>query len=90
MPRVAPATIAAIAASLRDNTGIVIPFYRGRRGNPVAIGAAYRDELLQLTGDVGARALFQRHAAQVVRLDVDDPGVLADVDTPRDLTQLSD
>jgi molybdenum cofactor cytidylyltransferase len=90
MPRVRPATIAAIAAGLRDEAGIVVPFHRGQRGNPVAIGAAYRDELLGLTGDVGARALLQRHAAQLVRLEVDDPGVLADVDTPDDLTELAD
>jgi molybdenum cofactor cytidylyltransferase len=90
MPRVRPATIAAIAAGLRDGSAIVIPVHGGERGNPVAIGAAYRDELLELTGDVGARALFQRHAARLVRLEVDDPGVLADVDTRDDLTEFAD
>jgi molybdenum cofactor cytidylyltransferase len=88
MPRVMPATISAIAAALQGPEHIVIPFYRGQRGNPVAIGAAYRAALLELTGDVGARALFERHAEHVTRLAVDDCGVLADVDTPGDLREL--
>lgn len=88
MPRVRPETIAAIASALRQSDGIVVPFHRGQRGNPVAIGAAYRAALLELTGDVGARALFERHARHVTRLEVDDPGVLADVDTPQDLRTL--
>jgi molybdenum cofactor cytidylyltransferase len=88
MPRVKPATIAAIVTALRGPDDIVIPFHRGRRGNPVAIGAAYRAALLELSGDVGARALFERHARHVHRLEVDDPGVLADVDTPGDLEGL--
>jgi molybdenum cofactor cytidylyltransferase len=88
MPRIRPATISAIAAALHNAEGIVIPFHHGQRGNPVAIGAAYRAELLGLTGDVGARALFERHARHIVRLEVDDPGVLADVDTRQDLQTL--
>jgi molybdenum cofactor cytidylyltransferase len=89
MPRVKPATIAAIAAGLRGPTDIVVPFHRGKRGNPVAIGAAYRQDLLDLSGDIGARALFERHGRNVSKLEVDDPGVLTDVDTPRDLASLS-
>jgi molybdenum cofactor cytidylyltransferase len=88
MPRVKPATIAAVAAALQSDAAIVIPFHRGERGNPIAIGRAYRDELLQLSGDVGARALFQRHASKLSRIEVDDPGVLADVDTPAHLAEM--
>jgi molybdenum cofactor cytidylyltransferase len=88
MPRVKPATIAAVAAALQSDAAIAIPFHQGRRGNPIAIGRAYREELLQLSGDVGARALFQRHATELSRIEVDDPGVLADVDTPGDLAEM--
>jgi molybdenum cofactor cytidylyltransferase len=88
MPRVKPATIAAIAAAWCAPDGIVVPFHRGQRGNPVAIGAAHRAALLELAGDVGARALLERYAQHVTRLEVDDPGVLRDVDTPADLERL--
>ena len=46
-------------------------------------GAANR--LLRLIGDSGAGELLRRHAADLVICEVDDPGVLRDVDRPRDL-----
>jgi len=47
-----------------------------------------RDELLQLRGDTGARAILERHRAEIVRIECDDPGVLFDVDTREDLRGL--
>jgi CTP:molybdopterin cytidylyltransferase MocA len=38
---------------------------------------------------VGAREIVQTHAAQVLALEVADPGVLADVDTREDLASLA-
>ncbi|MDQ7977102.1 nucleotidyltransferase family protein [Paraburkholderia sp. SARCC-3016] len=87
MPRIAVATIEAVARTLDDGASIVAPYYRGQRGHPAGFGPAHRDALLALDGDTGARALFALHA--VTRLDLDDAGVLADVDTPDDLRKLS-
>jgi molybdenum cofactor cytidylyltransferase len=42
---------------------------------------------LALEGDVGLRALFGRAPVEVV--EVDDPGILVDVDTPGDLERLN-
>jgi molybdenum cofactor cytidylyltransferase len=86
MPRIAPGTIEAVARTLDGGASIVAPYCRGQRGHPVGFGPAHRDALLALDGDTGARALFALHT--VTRLDVDDPGVLADVDTPEDLRNL--
>jgi molybdenum cofactor cytidylyltransferase len=44
--------------------------------------------LLELSGDEGARRVVAANAARVLELAVDDPGVLADVDTPADLQRL--
>jgi molybdenum cofactor cytidylyltransferase len=81
MPSVKTHTIKAIAAELARGASIVVPTYRGERGHPVAFESRHRDALLELSGDVGARALLERHADHVVRLAVDDPGILQDVDT---------
>ena len=83
MPRIAPDTIGAVARAVDEGASLAAPYYRGRRGHPVGFGAEHRDALLALDGDAGARALFAVH--RVTRIDVDDPGVLADVDTPADL-----
>ena len=89
MPRVRPDTIRAVAEKLATGAGIVVPSYRGERGHPVGFGSRFKQELLSLSGDAGARALLKLHADQLVRLDVDDPGVLQDVDTPSDLARLT-
>jgi molybdenum cofactor cytidylyltransferase len=87
MPRIAVATIEAVARTLDGGASIVAPYYQGQRGHPAGFGPAHRDALLALDGDTGARALFALHP--VTRLDLDDAGVLADVDTPDDLRKLS-
>jgi molybdenum cofactor cytidylyltransferase len=84
MPLVQPRTLTRVAAELRQHT-IVYPQFRGRRGHPVGIGTELYSELAALSGDEGARRLLGRYPAHA--LEVDDPGVLMDVDTVEDLGQ---
>ncbi len=83
MPAVAAGTVSLVCRAFEAASppAIVVPVHAGRRGHPVLFGRAYREELLGLSGDVGARRLFSRHAGRVVEAAVDDPGVLTDVDT---------
>jgi molybdenum cofactor cytidylyltransferase len=87
MPEVASATIAALVAAWRPlgPRAIVAPVFRGRRGHPVVFGADHLPALRALRGDRGARDLLKEHAADVVLVPVDDPGVLVDLDSPPDL-----
>ena len=66
---------------------ICVPFHDGQRGNPILWSFEYVDELMRLTGDVGARHLLARHSARVQRVEIDDPGVLRDVDTSEALAE---
>ena len=86
MPFIRADSIRAVAAALQSGAKLVAPAYRGERGHPVGLAASYRDELLALTGDAGARGIINRDAAQMQLIEVDDPGVLRDIDTPGDLT----
>lgn len=70
------------------NAKAVVPRYQGRRGNPVLLAAALFPELQLLAGDVGARAVLAAHAEAVRWLDLDDPAVLLDADTPEMFAQL--
>ncbi|RXZ42115.1 nucleotidyltransferase family protein [Crenobacter cavernae] len=89
MPAIRPDTIQTLADELATPSSIVAPYYLGQRGHPVGFGRAYYAELAALTGDAGARPVLQAHANCVIRVDVDDAGVLVDVDTPADLKRLS-
>jgi molybdenum cofactor cytidylyltransferase len=83
MPFVAPSTLHALDAAVREGAAIAAPLFEGRRGNPVAFGAQHRDDLLALDGDQGARRLLAN--SPVATIDVLDPGILRDIDTPSDL-----
>ena len=85
MPTVQPASVLAVAAKLPQHV-VVYAQHRGRRGHPVGFSAELYSELVQLSGDEGARRLVARYPSFGVELD--DPGVLADVDTNDDLAAL--
>ncbi|MCX7781460.1 MAG: NTP transferase domain-containing protein, partial [Negativicutes bacterium] len=62
---------------------IIAPVYQERRGTPVLFALEYwRDELLALIGDQGARGLLERYPEQVAFLPVADGKLLWDADTP--------
>jgi len=85
MPYVQPATHTAIMRALADGAAIAAPVYRGERGHPVGLSARFREDLLALEGDAGARMILKSHAHEIRLVEVDDPGVLKDIDTPADL-----
>ena len=82
MPLVRPGTLRAVAESL-EHHAVVYAQYKGRRGHPVAFAAELFSELIMLDGDEGARRIVTRYPVHGEELD--DPGVLMDVDTREDL-----
>jgi len=82
MPMVRPATLLAVAAALEHHP-VAYAQYQGRRGHPVGFAAELYSELMMLSGDEGARRIVARYPA--IGVDVDDPGVLLDLDTEADL-----
>lgn len=89
MPWVSEVTHQQVALALQRGASIVAPFHQGQRGHPVGFGAAWGADLAGLSGDEGARALLRQQADQLIRIAVDDPGCLQDVDTPQDLDRTS-
>ena len=85
MPLVTASTLLQVAGGLAQHA-VVYAQYRGRRGHPVAFGAELFSDLVQLSGDEGARRVMARYPS--FGIEVDDPGVLMDVDTEADLAAL--
>lgn len=82
MPFVLPETIDAVARRL-DDDAIVVPMYAGQYGHPVGFGRHHGLALAGLSGERGARRVLQSHPLQ--ELEVDDAGILWDVDEPQRL-----
>jgi molybdenum cofactor cytidylyltransferase len=85
MPWIDPATIVKVADALRAGANITAPALRGRRGHPVGFSRLHHAALAALTGDLGARGVVEANTANIVQIDSDDAGILADVDRPQDL-----
>jgi molybdenum cofactor cytidylyltransferase len=85
MPMVRPATLLAVAAALEHHP-VAYAQHQGRRGHPVGFAAELYSELMMLSGDEGARRIVARYPA--IGVDVDDPGVLLDLDTEADLAAM--
>lgn len=85
MPLVQPGTLRAVAAALAEHP-VAYAQHNGRRGHPVGFAAELYSELVRLDGDEGARRLVARYPSCGV--DVDDAGVLLDLDTVEDLSLL--
>lgn len=85
MPLVRTTTLVAVAAQL-EHHAVVCAHYKGRRGHPVGFSAELYSELVTLAGDEGARRLVARYPS--LGLELDDPGVLIDVDTEADLASV--
>lgn len=88
MPWIRPETIRAVASAIEQGASLAAPCYQGRRGHPVGFGREFRDRLMVLEGDAGARALLISHAVEIQLIDCNDPGVVKDVDVLRDVAAL--
>ena len=85
MPWIETTTIARVAGAVASGAGIAAPFHRGERGHPVGFGAAFYQALAALTGDEGAKTIIAAHRDRMIRIDVEDPGILRDIDKREDL-----
>jgi molybdenum cofactor cytidylyltransferase len=83
MPWLPLELVRAVALTITTPETIAAPWRNGQRGHPVGFGAAWRDELLKLDGDEGARDLLKTQP--VTRILTEDDGAFRDVDTPGDL-----
>lgn len=84
LPLVQPATLRTLADLLLHHP-VVIPVWQGQRGHPVGFSAVCLSSLLELQGDRGAASVVKKFGA--VEVQVDDAGIVTDVDTVEDLAR---
>lgn len=84
MPFIETSTYRYIAEQVTTDS-VVTPTFDSRMGNPVAFGRNFFTDLAGLTGDSGGRKLTSMYPQAVRELQVSDPGILQDIDTPQQL-----
>lgn len=85
-PFVHAGTVASLQHAYQADAGrrVVMPEHAGKGGHPVVVPGAVVDALLAWRGEGGLRAFWLQRADLCLRLRVDDPGAVRDVDTPAD------
>jgi molybdenum cofactor cytidylyltransferase len=82
-PLVRPATVARLLDAARaSGAPLTVPVLDGRRGHPALFAASLFADLVDPRLEGGARTVVHRRLDEARLVDVDDPGVVADIDTP--------
>jgi molybdenum cofactor cytidylyltransferase len=89
LPLLRPESLRRVAAAVAAGYGVVLPTHLRQQGHPVGFGAQCREALLQLTGAQGAASVAkaQKAAGNALEMELDDPGVVTDIDTLADLAR---
>lgn len=85
MPFVSAATVAAVAGRATATGATVVPSHTGRRGHPIAIPRPLCNALLTMPPSITLKEALAALSTASEILEVDDAGVLRDVDVPADL-----
>lgn len=75
-------TLDRLLAAHGEGCPATAPVYRGRRGNPAILARELFPRIAELRGDTGARRILDGLGGALRLVDVDDPGVLRDIDSP--------
>lgn len=86
-PFVREQTVRAVRDLLAQHA-LVVPTHQGKAGHPVGFARCHFAALARMSGDQGARTMIQRLRDEACFVEFDDPGVIADIDTPGDLERL--
>jgi molybdenum cofactor cytidylyltransferase len=73
-----------VDAYLETGKGIVLPVYEKERGHPVIIDMKYKNEVENLSPDIGLRGTVYSHPEDILEVDVDTPNILQDIDDEAD------
>jgi molybdenum cofactor cytidylyltransferase len=80
--------IRALAEAKKLNKSIVVPFFRGQRGNPVILDFAYKEAILNVAGETGCRRVIKRNPDQVFAVEMETDHAVRDIDTVEDYRKL--
>ena len=85
-PAAAPATLDALLAPMDPHRAplVRVPRYRSKRGHPIWFSSQLTPEFLALPAYGPARDVVARYRDRTEFLDLDDPGIVADIDSPED------
>ncbi len=91
-PSLAAADVTAIAEAFlaRPDCAVLVPTFRGERGNPIVLASATLADILARGGNFGCKQFVSKNADLVTPFPMSDGHVLADLDRPEDYSAFVD
>ena len=65
----------------RNIKEIIVPNYKGEKGNPVLFSKSMKNEIISIQGDLGAKKIIKSNKNKVLNLETNDQGVTIDFNT---------
>ncbi len=88
-PHILPYTYhAVIMNACSSPKNIIIPTYESRGGHPVYIPRALFSEIIASPPSSTLREIFDTHSDKILRVEINDPGLIEDIDTRNDLRRI--
>lgn len=85
MPLISPDDVRAVLAEARSGASLAAPGFSGKRGFPVYLHRKWQEDLLEVTGDKGAREIIKENRENLTVVDRENRGVIMDIDEKKDL-----
>lgn len=73
--------IRAFAEASKINKSVVVPLFRGQRGNPVLVSSSHQAAILTMAGETGCRRVIKQNPDQVLTVEMETDHVVRDIDT---------
>jgi molybdenum cofactor cytidylyltransferase len=91
-PLLEPADLNGIIRAMDEarsaGKSIVVPFFKGQRGNPVVLDAIYRNAMIDVVSDVGCKRIIKEHQSAVHVIEMETDHVIRDIDTIEEYRRL--
>ena len=72
----------------KDNKEIIVPTYKGQRGNPVLFDKSMKETVMNITGDVGAKKILELNKDKILNLEINNQSITKDFNTQGDFSSL--
>ena len=73
----------------KKNQKIIVPMFKGQKGNPVLFPKSFEKIMLSIQGDYGAKKILENNKKQVLNIEINDPGIIKDIDVLDDFNSLT-
>ena len=70
----------------RNNNKIIIPTYKGQRGNPILFDKSMKEVIINVEGDVGAKKIINMYDKKIFTFETNDQSIIQDFNTQEDFS----